>query len=106
MARNSTKSNTELIKQILLFFGLELSLIACVIFIYDKTYNTLENKVKELVGDKKNIITKHLFEGEGEGRTLSTIGKIILKSGIVFLTFNIISYPIWKYIIFVKKRNT
>ncbi len=101
--KNQTKSNGELIKQILLFFGLELSLIACVIYVYDKSYNMLENKILELLGDKKNIITKHLFEGEGEGRTLSTIGKIILKSGIVFLTFNIISYPLWKYVIFVKK---
>lgn len=101
--KNQTKSSTELIKQISLFFGLELSLIACVIYAYDKSYDILEKKILELLGDKKNIITKHLFEGEGEGRTLSTIGKIILKSGIVFLTFNIISYPLWKYVIFVKK---
>ena len=36
--KNNTKSNNELIKQVLLFFGLEITIIICVILIYGKIY--------------------------------------------------------------------
>ena len=101
--KNETKTQKELIKQVLLFFGLEIFIIICVILVYGQIYELVEEKIKRWLGDEENIITKYLFEGEGNEKSLSTIGKIILKSGIVFLTFNIVSYPIWKYIIFAKK---
>ncbi len=102
--KNNTKSNNELIKQVLLFFGLEITIIVCVILIYGKIYDQVENKVKEWTKNhKENEITKYLFENKNGKRELSQLGKIMLKNILVFFTFNIISYPLWKYFIFAKK---
>ena len=102
--KNNTKSNDELIKQVLLFFGLEITIIVCVILIYGKIYEPVENKVKEWTKNhKENQITKYLFENKNGKRELSQLGKIMLKNILVFFTFNIISYPLWKYFIFAKK---
>ena len=102
--KNNTKSNDELIKQVLLFFGLEITIIVCVILIYGKIYEPVENKVKEWTKNhKENEITKYLFENKNGKRELSQLGKIMLKNILVFFTFNIISYPLWKYFIFAKK---
>ena len=102
--KNNTKSNDELVKQVLLFFGLEITIIVCVILIYGKIYEPVENKVKEWTkGHKKNMITKYLFENKAGKTELSELGKIMLKNILVFFTFNIISYPLWKYFIFAKK---
>jgi putative flippase GtrA len=102
--KNNTKSHNELMRQVLLFFGLEITIIVCVILIYEKIYDQVEKKVKELTkGHKKNIITKYLFENKDGKMELSQLGKIMLKNILVFFTFNIISYPLWKYFIFAKK---
>lgn len=102
--KNSTKTQKELITQVLLFFGLEISIIICVVLIYGKIYEPVEEKVKEWTkGHKENEITKLFFENKEGKRELSQLGKIMLKNGLVFLTFNIISYPLWKYFIFAKK---
>ena len=102
--KNEAKNQNALIQQVLLFFGLEITIIFCVILIYEKIYEPVENKVKEWTkGHKKNIITKYLFEKKDGKLELSQLGKIMLKNGLVFLTFNIISYPLWKYFIFAKK---
>ena len=102
--KNNTKSNDELIKQVLLFFGLEITIIVCVILIYGKIYEPVENKVKEWTKNhKENQITKYLFENKAGKTELSELGKIMLKNILVFFTFNIISYPLWKYFIFAKK---
>ena len=45
---------------------------------------------------------ERLKNKDGE-KELSPLGKIMLKNGLVFLTFNLISYPLWKYFIFAKK---
>ena len=101
--KNSTKTQKELIRQVLLFFGLEISIIICVIIIYGKIHTPVEEKVKEWTKThKENKITKYLFENKEGERELSQLGKIMLKNVIVFLTFNLISYPIWKYFIFTK----
>ena len=102
--KNETKTQKELIKQVLLFFGLEITIIICVILIYGKIYKQIENKIKEWTKNyKENKITKYLFENKDGEKELSSLGKIMLKNGLVFLTFNIISYPLWKYFIFAKK---
>ena len=102
--KNNTKSNDELIKQVLLFFGLEITIIVCVILIYGKIYEPVENKVKEWTKNhKENQITKYLFENKDGKQELWELGKIMLKNILVFFTFNIISYPLWKYFIFAKK---
>ena len=74
------------------------------ILIYGKIYEPVENKVKEWTKNhKENEITKYLFENKNGKRELSQLGKIMLKNILVFFTFNIISYPLWKYFIFAKK---
>jgi len=102
--KNSAKTQKELIRQVLLFFGLEISIIICVVLIYEKIYEPVENKVKEWTkGHKENGLTKIFFENKDGKRELSALGKIMLKNALVFLTFNLISYPLWKYFIFAKK---
>ena len=102
--KNETKTQKELIKQVLLFFGLEITIIICVILIYGKIYKPVENKIQDWTKDyKENKIIKYLFENKDGKKELSPLGKIMLKNGLVFLTFNIISYPLWKYFIFAKK---
>ena len=101
--KNSAQNNKELIKQVLMFFGLEISIIICVILVYGKIHEPVEKKVKEWAKNhKENNVTKYLFETKNGKRELSQLGKIMLKNLIVFFTFNLISYPIWKYFIFVK----
>ena len=98
--RENAGSTKELKKQVLMFFGLEISLIFLVIFLYDKMYNKIEAKVKVL---KKRYDTKALgIFFEKDGNELSTLGKMLLKSGIVFIIFNVVSYPLWRYFIFIK----
>ena len=102
--KNETKTQKELIKQVLLFFGLEITIIICVIIIYGKIYKPVENKIQDWTKDyKENKIIKYLFDKKDGKKELSPLGKIMLKNGLVFLTFNIISYPLWKYFIFAKK---
>lgn len=101
--KNSAQNNKELIKQVLMFFGLEITIIICVILVYGKIHEPVEKKVKEWAKNhKENNVTKYLFETKNGKRELSQLGKIMLKNLIVFFTFNLISYPIWKYFIFVK----
>ena len=103
--KNNTYSRDELIKQVVLFFGLEITIIICVVLIYSKIYGPVEKKVKELTkNQRENILTKYLFKNNRGKKELSQLGKIMLKNIIVFFTFNIISYPLWKYFIFTKKR--
>ena len=65
--KNNTKSQDELVRQVLLFFGLEITIIICVILIYGKIYEPVENKVKELTkGHKKNMITTLSFVFKGK----------------------------------------
>ena len=101
--KNSAQNNKDLIRQVLLFFGLEISIIVCVIIVYGKIHEPVEKRVKEWAKThKENRITKYLFETKDGERELSQLGKIMLKNLIVFFTFNLISYPIWKYFIFAK----
>lgn len=98
--REKAGSLSELKRQVLMFFSLEICLIILVIFLYDKIYNKIEGKIKELK-KKYNTDTLGIFF-EKDSDELTTIGKMLLKSGIVFLIFNIISYPLWRYFIFIK----
>jgi putative flippase GtrA len=97
--RENAGSMKELKKQILMFFGLEISLIFLVIFLYDKMYNKIEEKVKELKKRYHSTALGIFFEKDGN--ELSTLGKMLLKSGIVFIIFNVVSYPLWRYFIFI-----
>ena len=96
--RENAGSIKELRRQVLLFFGLEISLIILVIFLYDRIYNKVESKIKE-IRKKYNSKTLDIFFEKEE---LTTLGKMILKSSIVFFIFNVISYPLWRYFIFIK----
>ena len=103
--KNKAENHKELIRQVVLFFGLEITIIICVVLVYGKIYEPVENKVKDWTKNhKENVITKYLFENKNGKRELSQLGKIMLKNIIVFFTFNIISYPLWKYFIFTKSK--
>ena len=99
--KNKTNSNQALLKQVLLFFGLELFIILCVVLSYGKIYEPIKINIKKALKGKKGISKLIFAKNKVE---LSTIFKILLKSIITFLTFNIISYPLWSYFIFSNDR--
>ena len=103
--KNETESNKELIKQVGMFFGFELSIIICIIFLYDKISIQVKQQIENMpTSYSKGNISKYIFKEEKGKLLLTTTGEILLKSMLVFLAFNLISYPLWKYIIFVKKK--
>ena len=102
--KNESKTQKELLKQVGLFFGIEIVIIACVVLIYKELYGIIERRIKKLYKNHipKLSILNYLIKKEKNTVELTTLGKIGLKSAIVFSTFNLISYPIWRFIIFKK----
>ena len=49
---------------------------------------------------KDGFITKYLVDEKDKKLVLNEKGKIVVKNAIVFCVFNLISYPIWRYVIF------
>ena len=99
--KSQTKSYDELIRQVLLFFSVEFALLALVIFIFKGVYHRIESQVENLdLKYKDGFITKYLVDEKDKKLVLNEKGKIVVKNAIVFLVFNLISYPIWRYVIF------
>ena len=99
--KSQTKNYEALIRQVLLFFGVELSLLLLVIVIFKNVYNTVEKQIEKLdLKYKDGFITKYLVYEQDKKLVLNERGKIVVKNAIVFLVFNLISYPIWRYVIF------
>ena len=104
--KSVTKSNKDLILQILQFFTLEISLILVIVYIYGYAYSYISDRISSY---SKNYatgrISKYIFELDSNNKIrLTNIGKILLKSVMVFILFNAISYPLWRYVIFVEKK--
>lgn len=99
--KSQTKNLEALIRQVLLFFGVELSLLLLVIVIFKNVYNKVEKQIEKLdLKYKDGFITKYLVYEQDKKLVLNERGKIVVKNAIVFLVFNLISYPIWRYVIF------
>ena len=99
--KSQTKNYEALIKQVLLFFGVELSLLLLVIVIFKNVYYKVEKLIAKLdLKYKDGFITKYLVYEQDKKLVLNERGKIVVKNAIVFLVFNLISYPIWRYVIF------
>ena len=90
-----------MIRQVLLFFGVELFLLGMVIVIFKGVYDKVEAQVETLdLKYKDGFITKYLVDEKDKKLILNERGKIVVKNVIVFCVFNLISYPIWRYVIF------
>jgi len=99
--KNQTKSYKSLIWQVLLFFGIELVLLGLVILIFKGVYPSIESKIEKLdIKYKDGFITKYLVEEKAKKLMLNDRGKIVVKNAIVFCVFNLLSYPLWRYVIF------
>mgnify|MGYP001498407285 FL=1 len=99
--KSQTKSYDALIRQVLLFFGVELFLLGMVIVIFKGVYHKVESQVETLdLKYKDGFITKYLVDEKDKKLILNERGKIVVKNAIVFCVFNLISYPIWRYVIF------
>ena len=87
--------------QVLLFFGIEFALLGLVILIFKGVYNRVESQVEKLdIKYKDGIIIRYLVDEKDKKLILNERGKIVVKNVIVFCVFNLISYPIWRYVIF------
>ena len=99
--KSQTKSYDALIRQVSLFFGVELFLLGMVIVIFKGVYDKVEAQVETLdLKYKDGFITKYLVDEKDKKLILNERGKIVVKNAIVFCVFNLISYPIWRYVIF------
>ena len=99
--KSQTKSYDALIRQVSLFFGVELFLLGMVIVIFKGVYDKVESQVETLdLKYKDGFITKYLVDEKDKKLILNERGKIVVKNAIVFCVFNLISYPIWRYVIF------
>lgn len=99
--KSQTKNYDEFIRQVLLFFSVELALLGLVILIFKGVYDKLEMQVEKLdIKYKDGFITKYLVDEKNKKLVLNERGKIVVKNAIVFFVFNLISYPIWRYVIF------
>ena len=99
--KSQTKNYEALIRQVLLFFGVELTLLLLVIVIFKNVYDKVESQIEKLdLKYKDGFITKYLVYEKDKKLVLNEKGKIVVKNAIVFLVFNLISYPIWRYVIF------
>ena len=99
--KSQTKNYKALVRQVLLFFGVELTLLGLVIIIFKNVYNKVEEQIEKLdLKYKDGFITKYLVYEKDKKLVLNEKGKIVVKNAIVFLVFNLISYPIWRYVIF------
>ena len=78
-----------------------LALMLFVIIIFKGIYDDVEKQVEKLdLKYKDAFLTKYLVYEKDKKLVLNEKGKIVLKNAIVFLVFNLISYPIWRYVIF------
>lgn len=99
--KSQTKNYEALARQVLLFFGVEITLLLLVIVIFKNVYNKVEEQIEKLdLKYKDGFITKYLVYEKDKKLVLNEKGKIVVKNAIVFLVFNLISYPIWRYVIF------
>lgn len=99
--KSETKSYKALIRQVLLFFGIELVLLGLVILIFKEIYPSVEYNIEKLdITYKDGFITKYLVEEKDKKLMLNDRGKIVVKNVIVFCVFNLLSYPLWRYVIF------
>ncbi len=99
--KSQTKNYEALTRQVLLFFGVEITLLLLVIVIFKNVYNKVEEQIEKLdLKYKDGFITKYLVYEKDKKLVLNEKGKIVVKNAIVFLVFNLISYPIWRYVIF------
>ena len=99
--KSQTKNYESLVRQVLLFFGIEISLLLLVIVIFKNVYNKVEEQIEKLdLKYKDGFVTKYLVYEKDKKLVLNERGKIVVKNAIVFLVFNLISYPIWRYVIF------
>ena len=99
--KNKTKTNNELIKQIIIFFVFEIIVFSFVLLIFNKIYIAIENYVKNLnVSDANDPIKKIFVQKQNSTLVLTSFGKLFLKMVIVFFIFNLITFPVWKYILF------
>lgn len=99
--KSQTKNYEALVRQVLLFFGVEITLLLLVIVIFKNVYNKVEEQIEKLdLKYKDGFITKYLVYEKDKKLVLNEKGKIVVKNAIVFLVFNLISYPIWRYVIF------
>ena len=104
--KSVTTSQRDLIIQVLQFFTLEISLILLIVYIYGYVYQYISKIIATYPTNySTGVLSKYIFTLDKSNKiVLTNMGKILLKSILVFFTFNAISYPLWKYVIFVKKN--
>ena len=103
--KNIAESTHILVKQIVLFFTLEITLILIIVYIFNKIYHRIENRISKYPKSyATGKISRYIFEFDNNNIELTALGKVLLKSVLVFFTFNLISYPLWRYVIFTNKK--
>ena len=83
--KSQTKNYKALVRQVLLFFGVELTLLCLVIIIFKNVYDKVEKQIEKLdLKYKDGFITKYLVYEKDKKLVLNEKGKIVVKNAIVF----------------------
>lgn len=100
------KSNKQLLLQIIQFFTLEISLILLIVYVYGFVSVYISKKISTYSSSyTSGTLSKYIFKLDNNNKVvLTNVGKILLKSIMVFVVFNAISYPLWRYVIFIEKK--
>ena len=99
--KNKSQSLGVLVKQIIIFFAFEIIVFALVLWIFNRIYGLIEKKISDLkVSYAKDHFKRYFVEEEKKKLVLTPFGKLFLKTIIVFFIFNLITYPVWRYVLF------
>jgi len=88
---------SSLVKQIIIFFAFEIIVFALVLWIFNRIYGSIENRISDL---NVSYAKDHFVEEEKKKLVLTPFGKLFLKTVIVFFIFNLITYPVWRCVLF------
>ena len=88
------------------FFTLEITIVLIIIYIF----NIINKHISDIIAKYPSSyatdkFTKYFFKLENNIIVLSPLSKVLLKTVLVFLLFNLISYPLWHYVIFKPNKN-
>ena len=87
-----TTRNESVFRRAAMFFVFEVVVMLALSFIFPLIISFIEREIKDF----------WFILQDGH---MTPIGNVITKHIIAFVVFNFVSYPMWKYVIFDKKRN-
>lgn len=104
--KDVSETRLDLIKQVIQFFALEITIVFIIIYVFQIVNKHISDIIAKYPSSyASGKFTKYFFKLENNVIVLSPLSKILLKTVLVFILFNLISYPMWHYVIFKPTKN-